>query len=160
MLVCRYLNQNFVRVHYFVRVEYSDPALNDVPPQVADVDKLQRTILASNPRVTKFYIDWAGDGTGFELPLVPPSEVPSDEVSLEKNGLLQTSVLLSAADQPDGRCVASDASAGPLIESNSGDMVVPNISPTSSANNTSTVEPQTETPLANTPSSELNVQSS
>ena len=40
MLVCRYLNQNFVRVHYFVRVEYSDPALNDVPPKVAEVDKV------------------------------------------------------------------------------------------------------------------------
>lgn len=40
MLVCRYLSQNFVRVHYFVRVEYSDPALNDVPPPVADVEKV------------------------------------------------------------------------------------------------------------------------
>ena len=113
--------------------------------------QLQRTILASNPRVTKFYIDWAGDGTGFELPLVPPAA--SDEVSLEKNGLLQPSILVPAADQPDGRSVAIDSSAGPLIESNSGDMVVPNCSPTPSANNTSTVEAQAETTLANAPSS-------
>lgn len=47
MLVCRYLNQNFVRVHYFVRVEYSDPALNDVPPPVVDVDKVHYIVYSS-----------------------------------------------------------------------------------------------------------------
>ena len=38
--------------------EYSDPELQETPPEKPVLDKLTRNILASNPRVTKFKINW------------------------------------------------------------------------------------------------------
>ena len=43
---------------YYVRNEYSDPEMHETPPETPLFDKLTRNILASNPRVTKFKINW------------------------------------------------------------------------------------------------------
>ena len=57
--VCVYLFfQEFIRVGYYVSNEYSDPELQETPPETPNFDKLTRNILASNPRVTKFKINW------------------------------------------------------------------------------------------------------
>lgn len=45
---------------YYVSNEYNDPELQETPPEKPDYDKLTRNILASNPRVTKFKINWDG----------------------------------------------------------------------------------------------------
>ena len=58
LLTCSYRNQEFIRVGYYVNNEYSDPELKENPPAVPQFDKLSRNILASNPRVTRFKIDW------------------------------------------------------------------------------------------------------
>ena len=50
--------QEFIRVGYYVSNEYSDPELQETPPETPNFDKLTRNILASNPRVTKFKINW------------------------------------------------------------------------------------------------------
>ena len=50
--------QEFIRVGYYVSNEYNDPELQETPPEQPAFDKLTRNILASNPRVTKFKINW------------------------------------------------------------------------------------------------------
>ena len=53
-----YRSQEFIRVGYYVSNEYTDAELIETPPEQPDFDKLQRNILASNPRVTKVYINF------------------------------------------------------------------------------------------------------
>merc|ERR1712088_1172572 len=58
LLTCSYRGQEFIRVGYYVCNEYTDPEMQETPPEKPDFDKLQRNILASNPRVTKFKVNW------------------------------------------------------------------------------------------------------
>ncbi|XP_074601847.1 histone chaperone ASF1-like [Brevipalpus obovatus] len=58
ILSCSYRSKEFIRVGYYVNNEYSDAELRENPPTQPQFDKLQRNILATNPRVTKFKIDW------------------------------------------------------------------------------------------------------
>ena len=51
-------DQLFFRVGYYVRHEYDDLELQENPPEPPQVEKLSRNILESNPRVTKFKIEW------------------------------------------------------------------------------------------------------
>ena len=82
LLTCSFRSNEFVRVGYYVNNEYADPELAENAPTKPAFDKvynitlffflsflvlfkprlpvvqLQRNILASNPRVTKFKINW------------------------------------------------------------------------------------------------------
>lgn len=58
LLTCCYRGQEFVRVGYFINVDYSDPELRENPPTKPQFDKMTRNILASKPRVTRFKINW------------------------------------------------------------------------------------------------------
>uniref|UniRef100_A0A8C5Q8C0 Anti-silencing function 1B histone chaperone n=1 Tax=Leptobrachium leishanense TaxID=445787 RepID=A0A8C5Q8C0_9ANUR len=58
LITCTYRGQEFIRVGYYVNNEYSDPELRENPPLKPDFAQLQRNILASNPRVTRFHINW------------------------------------------------------------------------------------------------------
>ena len=59
LLTCSYKdNQEFLRVGYYVNVEYDNPEMNENPPMKPDISRLTRHILAEKPRVTKFHIDW------------------------------------------------------------------------------------------------------
>ena len=80
LLTCSYRGQEFIRVgwvnlflanldftesyhwllksRYYVNNEYGDPELKENPPSVPQFDKLMRNILATNPRVTRFKVDW------------------------------------------------------------------------------------------------------
>lgn len=62
LLTCGYKGAEFLRVGYYVSNEYDNPEMVENPPETPDFDHLQRNILASNPRVTKFKINWE-DGT-------------------------------------------------------------------------------------------------
>lgn len=66
LLTCGYKNQEFMRVGYYVNNEYGDPELKETPPSVPDYTKLQRNILATCPRVTRFRIDWSDAGDNSE----------------------------------------------------------------------------------------------
>ena len=57
---CRYLEQEFLRIGYFVNTEYSSPLLNEAPPDPPLPETLTRTILSDQPRVTRIPIDWRG----------------------------------------------------------------------------------------------------
>jgi len=58
LLTCCYRGQEFVRVGYFINVDYSDPELRENPPQRPQFEKMTRNILATKPRVTRFKINW------------------------------------------------------------------------------------------------------
>lgn len=58
LLSCSYKGKEFLRVGYYVNNEYVDAELRENAPAKPLFDKLQRNILATNPRVTRFKIDW------------------------------------------------------------------------------------------------------
>lgn len=58
LLSCSYRGKEFLRVGYYVNNEYVDAELRENAPAKPLFDKLQRNILATNPRVTRFKIDW------------------------------------------------------------------------------------------------------
>ncbi|XP_060755179.1 histone chaperone asf1b-B isoform X1 [Neoarius graeffei] len=58
LITCTYRGQEFIRIGYYVNNEYTDPELRENPPIKPDYSQLQRNILASNPRVTRFHINW------------------------------------------------------------------------------------------------------
>ncbi|KAJ8976602.1 hypothetical protein NQ317_005792 [Molorchus minor] len=58
LLTCSYRSQEFIRVGYFINNEYSDPELKENLPSPPQFDKVIRNILASEPRVTRFKINW------------------------------------------------------------------------------------------------------
>lgn len=60
LLSCAYLNQKFVQIGYFVNNEYADPFEPENYPNPVVIAKLGRNILADEPRVTRFPIDWTG----------------------------------------------------------------------------------------------------
>lgn len=58
LLTCSYRSQEFIRVGYFINNEYSDPEMRENLPSPPQFDKVIRNILASEPRVTRFKINW------------------------------------------------------------------------------------------------------
>ncbi|XP_049644489.1 histone chaperone ASF1B [Suncus etruscus] len=58
LITCTYRSQEFIRVGYYVNNEYPSLELRENPPPKPDFSQLQRNILASNPRVTRFHINW------------------------------------------------------------------------------------------------------
>jgi histone chaperone ASF1 len=56
-----YNDKEFVRVGFFVNVEYEDAELQENPPAKPIVEKLKRSILAEKPRVTTYPITWDDD---------------------------------------------------------------------------------------------------
>lgn len=103
LLTCSYRNKEFIRVGYYVNNEYTDPELKENPPSTPQFDRLQRNILATNPRVTRFKIDW-DDNPGVEN--IPPSSSNMDSnqmptsVSEDSIGpLLKAPVLMNDSNQ-------------------------------------------------------------
>jgi histone chaperone ASF1 len=58
LITASYREQEFVRVGYYVTNEYEDMEMRENPPAEPQFDKLVRTIAATEPRVTKFKINW------------------------------------------------------------------------------------------------------
>jgi len=104
LLTCAYRNQEFIRVGYYVSNDYDDPEMTENMPDQPVFDRLTRNILASNPRVTKFKINWdsaeaaaaaaaasnqaaGSDGTSSTSPLdsenIPP--MPANTVPPQKD---------------------------------------------------------------------------
>jgi len=67
LLTCSYNGQEFIRVGYYVNNEYTDPALVENPPSCLLLDRMQRSILADQPRITRFPIDFDGCVDGMEM---------------------------------------------------------------------------------------------
>merc|ERR1719219_821018 len=88
MITCSYHQQEFVRVGYFVHNDYESAELRETPPENPDMSqKISRNIMAEEPRVTRFRINW-GDGPAVEAPPVEEAGagglvVPDTESMLE-----------------------------------------------------------------------------
>ncbi|KAJ3209577.1 Histone chaperone asf1 [Entophlyctis luteolus] len=65
LLKVSYREREFIRVGYYVNMDYADEALRESPPPAVAFDKLERSILADRPRVTRFNIPW--DSTEEEM---------------------------------------------------------------------------------------------
>ncbi len=76
LVTCSFLDHEFVRIGYYVNNEYTEPYEEGTLPNPIDIKKLRRNILAAEPRVTRFAIDWAG---GSALPV----EADGEEVVAE-----------------------------------------------------------------------------
>lgn len=116
LLTCSYRSKEFVRVGYYVNNEYTDPELRENPPSVPQFDKLQRNILATDPRITKFKIDWGDDeeetavainGNGETLNGISNGDDKQDS-SFEQNGGLAPLAMETS------NSFISDDSIGPL----------------------------------------------
>ncbi|KAK4476045.1 hypothetical protein MN116_001274 [Schistosoma mekongi] len=77
-----YRDKEFIRVGYYVNNEYKREELRLEPPAEPILDELERHIIASDPRVTRFPIDW-GDGL---LDGCPEPEQPVEDI--EESNLL------------------------------------------------------------------------
>ena len=63
-LSCSFHGREFVRVGYYVRTDYDSEELNTEPPATPIPERLVRTIVADQPRVTRYQIDWMPPGMG------------------------------------------------------------------------------------------------
>jgi len=74
LISCSYHGQEFIRVGYFVHNDYESEELRETPPETPDLTQpITRNIMAEEPRVTRFRINW-GDG-------------PAEQVLLDANGV-------------------------------------------------------------------------
>ncbi|CAH8672155.1 unnamed protein product [Schistosoma rodhaini] len=70
-----YRDKEFIRVGYYVNNEYKTEELRLEPPAEPLLNELERHVIASDPRVTRFPIDW-GDGL---LDGCPEPEQPTED---------------------------------------------------------------------------------
>ncbi|EFP11555.1 hypothetical protein CRE_28849 [Caenorhabditis remanei] len=61
LLRCKYNEQEFINMGWFVANEYTDEELKENPPAQPIVEKLSRNIQTDKPRVTTFPIRWADE---------------------------------------------------------------------------------------------------
>jgi histone chaperone ASF1 len=84
LVTCSFLDQEFVRIGYYVNNEYADPIDPEQPlPTPLELMKISRNILADQPRVTRFPIDWSGQASAqSDAPLqvaLNPDEIPAED---------------------------------------------------------------------------------
>ena len=135
LLTCSYRSKEFVRVGYYVNNEYMNPELRENPPSVPQFEKLQRNILATDPRITKFKIDWGDDvdddvndnignnggnneNNSFERCSTTNGTY---KTMMEKCGFLEpssnvngTTITTTKSDMNNSNCFISEDSIGPL----------------------------------------------
>ena len=58
LLSCFYHDREFIRIGYYVNIEYDSPELQEMPPVVPIYERMVRNIVAAEPRVTRYQIDW------------------------------------------------------------------------------------------------------
>ena len=85
LVTCSFMEQEFIRIGYYVNNEYPefDP---ENPPATIEVSKLFRSILADQPRVTRFNVDWQGKGAEEVQPLTEEivDEQDENDVAMEE----------------------------------------------------------------------------
>lgn len=77
------MEQEFLRVGYYVNNEYDDEALKEAPPEEVAYDRIVRNVLADKPRVTRIPIKW---DTTDEIGPPPPEDPEADREFGEQEG--------------------------------------------------------------------------
>ena len=91
-VTCSYHEHEFIRVGYFVHNDYESEEARETPPEVPDMTQtINRSIMAEEPRVTRFRINW-GDGPANEIPPV------EEGVEGELGGLVSGSLVIHDTD--------------------------------------------------------------
>jgi len=78
LLTCSYKDKEFLRVGYYVNVDYTDEELCLDPPEHPLVHLLYRNIIAASPRVTRFQIPWDHEEAAADEGLNQPGDGPSE----------------------------------------------------------------------------------
>jgi len=65
LLSCSYLDNKFLQIGYYVNNDYSEQYDPENPPNPIEIQKVFRNILANEPRVTRYPIDWTGGNAAF-----------------------------------------------------------------------------------------------
>jgi histone chaperone ASF1 len=84
LVTCSYLDQEFIRIGYYVNNEPSEPYDPENPPEIIDISKVVRNILADQPRVTRIPINWNGP-VDKELTTLNDSSNPAQMITMEVN---------------------------------------------------------------------------
>lgn len=85
LITCSYKDNKFVQIGYYINNEYAEPFDENSYPNPVDINKLFRNILADQPRVTRYAIDWTGTNeppAAGENEEVPAMENDEEDVSL------------------------------------------------------------------------------
>jgi histone chaperone ASF1 len=98
LITCSYIDQEFVKIGYYVNNEYNHPSFDPEGPLPTDVDTqyLFRNILADKPIVTRINIDWSGQqggGEGGQMMMMPP---PPTEIEA---GMMDNQALFEVDDE-------------------------------------------------------------
>ncbi|XP_063399329.1 histone chaperone asf1b-A-like [Mytilus trossulus] len=95
LLTCSYRNKEFIRVGYYVNNEYTDPEIRENPPENIMFEKLERSILATSPRVTRFKIDWDDNAAENGENVPPVQNMDSESNQFQSPAGLMKDVLSS-----------------------------------------------------------------
>lgn len=117
LLTCSYDEREFVRVGYYVNNEYTDEALIADPPTKTVVEKVQRSILAEKPRVTRFAIKW--DSEESAPAEYPPEQAEADaaEDDEQQYGMEELEEeQIEEGDEPETAETAEGEEAEPALE--------------------------------------------
>jgi len=134
LLTCSYRGKEFVRVGYYVNNEYSDPEMRETPPTVPQYEKLTRNILATQPRVTRFKIEW--DDKPAEAGTSAVLDTGMGENSMEQNidsnssppTLVEPPVNIGNGNLDYGRCAENNS----LMDPSSASMIQAGMGPCAS----------------------------
>lgn len=75
MLTCAYRSKEFIRIGYYVNIQYTDEEVAKSPPEQPDFSKMKREIIANKSRVTKFTILWDDFNPYQTIVVGPPSMI-------------------------------------------------------------------------------------
>lgn len=115
LVTCSYKGQEFVRVGYYVNNAYKDPEMQENPPEVHKLEEINRNILASQPRVTKFKIDWDDAKESENIP--PPPENTSMDSQSTTNTTHVTNTTAASSSSSSALAAAMDPIKATLLES-------------------------------------------
>lgn len=137
LLTCCYRGQEFVRVGYFINVDYSDPELRENPPTKPQFDKMTRNILATKPRVTRFKINWDDTSTnGLDGEMMGAEGSCSTDMFQIPQSQLAQAELQQMQENPHMMMMAPDEDANGLMEEDNS-MALPGATCASSLNENS-----------------------
>ena len=88
LVTCSYMDQEFARIGYYVNNEYSEPYEEGTVPNPFVISKLYRNILAAEPRVTRFAINWSGaNGPALEAAEGDAAVTADDDEGMDLNDM-------------------------------------------------------------------------